>query len=133
MFAESDTYLGSINTATVTSSGTYATGVGTSLPLLSMPRILAAIDRTNGRQLMAVSCERRMSASYTAGVLVNRLRKQIEKQTARPFYEKRTKNLRLVQDQRIRPGSMLTPTPSERFFRVLSALRIARMRRTARG
>ena len=79
VFAESDTYLGSINTATVTSSGTYATGVGTSLPLLSMPRILAAIDRATGRQLMAVSCERRMSASYTAGVLVNRLRKQIEK------------------------------------------------------
>ena len=43
------------------------------------PRFLIAIDRASGRQLMAVSCERRGSASYTSGVLVNRLRKQVEK------------------------------------------------------
>jgi len=79
VFAENDAYLGSVSTASVTASATYATGVGTSVPLLSMPRILAAVDRASGRQLMAVSCERRGSASYTAGVLVNRLRKQVEK------------------------------------------------------
>lgn len=79
VFAESDTYLGSMNTASVTSSGTYSSGVGTSVPLLSMPRFLIAVDRASGRHLIAVSCERRGSAAYTAGVLVNRLRKQIEK------------------------------------------------------
>jgi hypothetical protein len=63
VFAENDMYLGSMNTATVTSSGTYAPGVGTSVPLLSMPRILAAVDRATGRQLIAVSCQRRMSAN----------------------------------------------------------------------
>jgi len=79
VFAESQTYLGSMSTASVTSSGMHASGVGTSVPLLSMPRFLMAVDRASGRQLMAVSCERRGSASYTAGVLVTRMKKQIEK------------------------------------------------------
>jgi len=80
VFAESQIYFGSMNTASVTSSGTYASGVGMSVPLMSMPRFLMAVDRASGRQLMAVSCERRRSAGYTAGVLVTRMRKQIEKQ-----------------------------------------------------
>lgn len=79
VFAESQTYLGSMNTASVTGSGTYASGVGISVPLMSMPRFLMAVDRASGRQLMAVSCERHMSAGRTAGDLVSRMRKQIEK------------------------------------------------------
>jgi hypothetical protein len=79
VFAESDTYLGSMSTASVSGSGTYAGGVGTSVALMSMPRFLMAVDRASGRRLMAVSCERRGSASYTAGVLVNRMRKRVEK------------------------------------------------------
>jgi hypothetical protein len=63
----------------VSSSGTQAGGIGTSVALLSMPRFLLAVDRASGRQLMAVSCERRGSAAYTSGVLVNRLRKQVER------------------------------------------------------
>ena len=79
VFAESQVYLGSMNTANVTSSGTYASGVGTSIPLMSLPRFLMAVDRASGRQLLAVSCERRMGAGYTAGALVERMKKQIEK------------------------------------------------------
>jgi hypothetical protein len=79
VFTSNQAYFGSMTTASVTSSGTYASGTGTSIPLMSLPRFLIAIDRASGRQLMAVSCERRGSASYTSGVLVNRLRKKIEK------------------------------------------------------
>jgi hypothetical protein len=79
VFAENQIYLGTMSSASVTSSGTYASGVGTSVPLMSVPRFLIAVDRASGRQLMAVSCERRLAAGYTAGVLVNRMRKQIEK------------------------------------------------------
>jgi hypothetical protein len=81
VFAENQIYLGSINTASVTSSGTHASGIGTSAPLLSAPRFLVAIDRASGRQLMAVRCERREinGAGRTAGVLVSRMRKHVEK------------------------------------------------------
>jgi hypothetical protein len=81
LFADSQIYLGSMNTASVTGSGTYASGVGTSVPLLSMPRFLVAIDRASGRQLTAVRCERRAinGAGRTAGVLVSRMKKQVEK------------------------------------------------------
>jgi hypothetical protein len=79
VFASNQAYFGSMSTASVTSSGTYSSGTGMSFPLMSLPRFLIAIDRVSGRQLMAISCERRGSASYTSGVLVNRLRKQVEK------------------------------------------------------
>jgi len=81
VFADSQIYLGSMNTASATSSGTYSSGVGTSVPLMSMPRFLAAVDRATGRQLIAVRCERRAinGASRTAAVLVSRMRKQVEK------------------------------------------------------
>ncbi len=79
VFGSNQAYFGSMSTASVTSSGTYSSGTGMSFPLMSLPRFLTAIDRASGRQLMAVSCERRRSASYTSGVLVNRLRKQVEK------------------------------------------------------
>ncbi len=79
VFASNQMYLGTMNTASVASSATYASGTGMSLPLMSLPRFLAAVDRISGQELMAVSCERRGGAGYTAGVLVNRMRKQIER------------------------------------------------------
>ena len=53
-------------------------GAGTSIPLMSHSEILTALDRASGRQLMTVSCEHCTGAGYTAGVLVNQMRKQIE-------------------------------------------------------
>jgi hypothetical protein len=79
VFTENQIYLGGMTTASVASFGTYASGTGTFVPLMSFPQFLTAVDRASGRQLTAVSCERRLSAGYTAGVLVNRMRKQIEK------------------------------------------------------
>lgn len=47
-------------------------------PILTMPRLLAVYDMRSKQQLLLVSCERRLSGGYTAGVLVNRMRKRIE-------------------------------------------------------
>jgi len=79
VFSVSQTYAGTINTGSVSATGTYASGVGTSIPVMSDQRFLIAVDRVSERQLKAVSCERRVGAGYTAGVLVNRMRKEIEK------------------------------------------------------
>jgi hypothetical protein len=81
VFAENQIYVGSLTTASVSSSGTQASGMGTSAPLLSQPRFLVAVDRASGRQLLAVRCERReiSGSGRTAGVLVNRMRKQVER------------------------------------------------------
>ena len=38
---------------------------------------LAAINKS-GRKMLSVNCERRMSSGYTAGVLVNRLKKRLD-------------------------------------------------------
>jgi hypothetical protein len=37
---------------------------------------LAAVSKT-GRKMLSVNCERRMSSGYTAGVLVNRMKKRL--------------------------------------------------------
>lgn len=62
VFSEQSNYIGAYNTANVYGSGTYASGSGMSVPLMSYPRFLIAVDRASSRQLGAVSCERRMSA-----------------------------------------------------------------------
>jgi hypothetical protein len=79
VFSASQVFFGSMTTGSVYGTGTYATGTATSVPLMSLPRYLTAVDRTSNRQLLAVSCERRLGSGYTAGVLVNRMRKEIDK------------------------------------------------------
>jgi hypothetical protein len=70
---------GAISSASAVASPGYAGATATSVPLLSFPRILTIFDRATGEQLFRVSCERRLRASYTAGVLVNRTRRRIER------------------------------------------------------
>ena len=79
IFSGSNQYVGSMSTANMNASATYASGSGMTIPIVSAQRFLIAVDRVSKRQLMAVDCERRMSASYTTGVLVNRMKKQLEK------------------------------------------------------
>jgi hypothetical protein len=69
---------GSISTATAAAAPGYARATAMSVPVLSFPRILTIFDRSTGEQLFRISCERRLRASYTAGVLVNRTRKRIK-------------------------------------------------------
>lgn len=78
VFSEQSNYVGAYNTGSVYGSGTYASGSSMSIPLMSQSRFLIAVDRLSSRQLGAVSCERRTSSGYTAGVLVNRMRKRVE-------------------------------------------------------
>lgn len=63
--------------AAAAASSATTTGGG-SLLLASYPRLLTVVDASTGRSVIVTTCERRISASYTAGVLVNRLRKRIE-------------------------------------------------------
>lgn len=69
---------GAISSASAVSTSGYAGATAMSVPVLSFPRILTIFDRAMGEQLFRVSCERRLRASYTAGVLVNRTRKRFE-------------------------------------------------------
>jgi hypothetical protein len=79
VFSATRDYVGSINSGSVSGGGGFASGFGTSTPIMNDQRFLIAVDRASQRQLMGVGCERRLGAEYTAGVLVNRMKKQIEK------------------------------------------------------
>jgi hypothetical protein len=84
VFSEKGSYLGSVSTSSGVASGTYASGTGTSIAIVSDQRFLIAVEPQTERQLAVISCERRLGASYTAGVLINRMRKYIEKQEKAP-------------------------------------------------
>jgi hypothetical protein len=73
VFAERQTNVGAMATGTTTGNVASATAV----PLTSDQRFLIALDK-DGEKYVLVSCERRLGAGYTAGVLVNRLKKRIE-------------------------------------------------------
>jgi hypothetical protein len=72
-------YAGSINTASVSGNSAYASGIGTSIPIVIGRCFLIAVDRASQRQLMGFSSERHTISGQTAGVLVNQIKKQIEK------------------------------------------------------
>jgi hypothetical protein len=84
VFSEKGSYLGSVSTSSAVGSGTYASGTGTSIAIVSDQRFLIAVEPQTERQLVVISCERRAGAGYTAGVLINRMRKYIEKQEKAP-------------------------------------------------
>src|SRR5262249_8725667 len=84
VLAEKGSYLGSVSTASTVGTGAYASGSGTSVALLSDQRFLIAVEPQTERQLDVISCERRAGSGSTAGVLVNRMRKYIEKLETTP-------------------------------------------------
>jgi hypothetical protein len=47
--------------------------------MVSDQRFLIAVEPRTERQLVIISCERRVGSGYTAGVLINRMRKHVEK------------------------------------------------------
>jgi hypothetical protein len=59
--------------------GSFAGGTGTIVPVISDQRFLILVDPATNENILTISCERRLRASYTAGVLVNRLRDRIVK------------------------------------------------------
>jgi hypothetical protein len=59
--------------------GVFAGGTGTIVPVISDQRFLILVDPATNENILTISCERRLRASYTAGVLVNRLRDRIVK------------------------------------------------------
>ena len=59
--------------------GTLASGTGTIVPVVSDQRFLIVVDPATNEAVLTISCERRLGADYTAGVLVNRLRDRIKK------------------------------------------------------
>lgn len=59
--------------------GSFAGGTGTIVPVISDQRFLVLVDPATNENILTISCERRLRASYTAGVLVNRLRDRIVK------------------------------------------------------
>jgi hypothetical protein len=79
VFSASDKALGDMTTASVNASGDYASGTATHVPLMSMKRYLLLVDPATKKQIFLVECERRMSAGYTGGVLVNDLKSRIPK------------------------------------------------------
>lgn len=78
VLAESNVSLGMMSSASVNSYGGNSSGTGMTIPLMSFDRFLIAFDRATRRQLIAVDHQRTMAASYTAGALVKRMRKEIE-------------------------------------------------------
>jgi hypothetical protein len=64
--------------AIASASGGPYSATATAVPIMSMPRFLIVVDAHTNEELLRVSCERRLSAGYTANVLVNRVRKRIE-------------------------------------------------------
>jgi hypothetical protein len=58
--------------------GSLASGTGVVLPIYSDQRFLILVDPVTNENVATISCERRLGAGYTAGVLVNRLRDRIE-------------------------------------------------------
>jgi len=92
VIAAQNIFVGSTTTVTASGNGS-ATQIGnttmyggqaqaqaSTMPnLVSMPRYLGLIDPKTGRVLLSVSCEQRLTNSYTAKVLVDRLRKRFPK------------------------------------------------------
>lgn len=72
-------------TATATSYGNTTVVQGSSttqsmaVPMASYPRYLTLVDPKNGAALLSISCELRIPQSYTAKVLVDRLKKRFPK------------------------------------------------------
>ena len=73
------TYLGSISTASVSGSATYASGFGTSIPLSNGYFFLMAVDTVSQRQLTAASTIRHTISSQSVSALMNQIKKQMEK------------------------------------------------------
>jgi hypothetical protein len=61
------------NTTAVQGSSTTS---NTSIPILSYPRYLTVVDPRTGNELLAVSCELRLSKSRTARILVDRFKER---------------------------------------------------------
>jgi hypothetical protein len=59
--------------------GTFTGGTGSLIPVVSDQRFLVLVDPTTHENILTISCERRLGAGYTAGVLVNRLRDRVLK------------------------------------------------------
>ncbi len=92
VFTSNTAYLGNLDMGTTSTTTASATQIGntvsysgqtrtqpTSMPLLSMPRHLVIVDPKTKAALLDIECERRIGAGYTAGVLVNRLKKRFPK------------------------------------------------------
>ena len=75
VFSERTTNYGSYGSVVGISPGVTT---GTLIPVVSDQRFLILVDKTGKRNLLTISCERRLSASYTAGVLVNRLQDRLK-------------------------------------------------------
>lgn len=78
VLADSNIPLGVMSTASVNSYGGHSSGTGMTIPLMSFDRYLIAFDRATHRQLAAIDHQRTMTASFTAGALVKRMRKDVE-------------------------------------------------------
>ncbi|MFP5234559.1 MAG: hypothetical protein ACLGSD_01545 [Acidobacteriota bacterium] len=84
VLADSNIPLGVMSTASVNSYGGHSSGTGMTIPLMSFDRYLIAFDRATHRQLAAIDHQRTMTASFTAGALVKRMRKEVESQSKVP-------------------------------------------------
>jgi hypothetical protein len=80
------------------------------------PRYLAVLHPRTRARLFFVSCERRVTAGYTAGVLVNRLRKRIEAINKRPIVPVADKDLAAV-------GTNAAPPVPERWASMVAVAR----------
>ena len=74
-----NSYAGSISTASASGSATYASGFGTSIPLNFGYFYLMAVDRVSQHQLTSASTIRHTISSQSVSALMNQLKKQIEK------------------------------------------------------
>ena len=59
--------------------GSFAGGTGTVVPVYSDQRFLNLIDPATNENILTISCERRLTAGSTGGVLVSRLRERIDR------------------------------------------------------
>lgn len=79
VFSASDKAFGEMATASASASGNYASVTATHVPLLSTKRYLMLVDPATKQQIFLVECDRRLSAGYTGGLLVNDLKARIPK------------------------------------------------------
>jgi len=74
-----NSYVGSISTASASGSATYASGFGTTIPLNYGYFHLIAVDRVSQHQLTSASTIRHTISSQSVSALMNQIKKQIEK------------------------------------------------------